>query len=46
MKTNDVSRLIGGDQKKRKENDFYETPAYAIDYILDNVRFYGIVWEP
>lgn len=41
-----ISRLIGGDQKKRKANDFYETPSYAIDYILDRVEFEGSVWEP
>ena len=46
MKTNDISRLIGGDQKKREKHDFYETPAYVIDYVLDNIHFEGNVWEP
>jgi hypothetical protein len=39
-------RSIIGAGNKRKPNDFYPTPGYAIDYILDNVKFEGRVWEP
>lgn len=30
----------------RKPNDFYPTPDFAIDTILDRVSFEGRVWEP
>lgn len=39
-------RLAGYNMGTRKENDFYPTPDYAIDTILDRVNFDGVVWEP
>lgn len=41
-----TARSIIGSGNQRKDNDFYPTPDYAIDYILDNVKFDGNVWEP
>ena len=47
MSSNITSRRLGGfDVGTRKKNDFYPTPDYAIDAILDRVEFTGVVWEP
>jgi hypothetical protein len=45
-KYTNITRLIGGDTGKRKKNDFYPTPSWAMDYLLDNVTFEGNIWEP
>jgi hypothetical protein len=39
-------RLAGYDVGTRKKNDFYPTPDFAIDSILERVAFEGEVWEP
>ena len=30
----------------RQEDDFYPTPAYVTQALLDNYRFTGEIWEP
>lgn len=46
MKIKEIGRLIGADTGNRKKNDFYPTPGWVIDSILDRVTFDGPVWEP
>lgn len=40
-----ATRLVG-DGSKRKENDFYPTPAYATEALLNREDFEGSIWEP
>ena len=30
----------------REEDDFYPTPRYAIEKLLDREHFTGTIWEP
>lgn len=46
MEIRTLKSLIGGDANNRKSNDFYPTPGYAIDDILNRVKFEGDIWEP
>ena len=47
MTVKQISRLIGtGPTNKRKENDFYATPDYVTDVLLENESFDGEIWEP
>jgi hypothetical protein len=42
-----LQRLTGhGDPEKREKDDFYATPDYAIDALLDREIFQGEIWEP
>lgn len=45
-KFKDISRLIGADQGKRKDNDYYPTPTWAIDEMISRVKIDGLIWEP
>jgi hypothetical protein len=46
MSLKSINAMIGGNTGNRKKNDFYPTPKWAIDEILDRVQFSGPVWEP
>lgn len=43
-----VHKLIGDTStgKTRNKNDFYPTPSYVTDALLDNETFDGLIWEP
>jgi hypothetical protein len=42
-----LHRLIGhGNQDNRIKNDFYPTPEYVTQVLLDNEKFEGEIWEP
>src|ERR1039457_4486526 len=40
------AQQIIGDGKNRKENDFYATPPYAVQALLDKEQFIGNILEP
>jgi len=46
MSLKQMNALIGGNTGKRKAHDFYPTPKWAVDAILDRVTFTGSIWEP
>ena len=46
MKIGELTGLIGGNKGTRKENDFYPTPDWAINALLDKVSFEGKILEP
>lgn len=47
MSLEQITRIIGsGDPKKRVKDDFYATPDWAIDALLNRERFFGEIWEP
>lgn len=37
---------VATDKKNRERDDFYPTPAWATEALLDRERFEGPVWEP
>ncbi len=46
MKVKEMTGLIGGDKGSRRKNDFYPTPKYVTDMLLDRITFEGKIWEP
>ena len=40
------ARKIAGSGDKRQPLDFYPTPAWATEALLDRVTFNGLLWEP
>lgn len=38
--------MFGKNKNKRRENDFYSTPDFATEALLEREIFYGDVWEP
>ena len=40
------SQSLIGDGSNRKPEDFYPTPPYATQALLDREKFIGCVWEP
>ncbi len=42
-----ATRLVGSTvSTARKENDFYPTPSWATEALLERERFDGSIWEP
>jgi hypothetical protein len=42
-----ILNMVGaGPQESRKENDFYPTPVWGTQALLDREKFTGIIWEP
>ena len=41
-----AQRLLGGNQGGRKENDFYATPSWAVESLLQVEKFPDLIWEP
>ena len=39
-------RLAGSGNPNREKDDFYATPDWAIDALLDREEFFGEIWEP
>lgn len=47
MTIEQVGRLIGsGKVSNRSQNDFYATPTWAIQALLEREQFEGEIWEP
>lgn len=42
-----MQKYIGwGTEENRKKDDFYATPDYVIQALLDREKFKGKIWEP
>jgi hypothetical protein len=46
MSLEQFTRLAGSGNANREKDDFYATPDWAIDALLDREEFIGEVWEP
>lgn len=46
MSLEQFTRLAGAGNPNREKDDFYATPDWAIDAILNRVDFVGEIWEP
>lgn len=46
MSLEQVTRLVGSGNPDREKDDFYATPDWAIDALLDRETFQGEIWEP
>lgn len=46
MSLEQFTRLAGSGNPNREKDDFYATPDWAIDALLDREKFYGEIWEP
>jgi len=47
QKIETATRLVGDTvTNKRKENDFYPTPTWAIEALIAREKFEGSIWEP
>jgi hypothetical protein len=46
MSLDQMTRLAGSGNLNREKDDFYATPDWAIDALLDRVTFTGEIWEP
>lgn len=46
MSLEQFTRLVGSGNPDREKDDFYATPDWAIDALLDRERFDGEIWEP
>jgi hypothetical protein len=38
--------LTGSSEKERESDDFYRTPTFATEKLLELEKFEGIIWEP
>ncbi len=38
--------MVGSSEKDRETEDFYRTPTYATNEILNREKLYGTIWEP
>jgi hypothetical protein len=43
---NSITRIVGSGNPNREKDDFYATPNWAIDALLDRETFSGEIWEP
>lgn len=46
MSLEQITRIVGSGNPNREKDDFYATPAYAIDALLKREKFEGTIWEP
>ena len=46
MSLEQMTRLAGSGNPNREKDDFYATPDWAIDALLDREKFEGEIWEP
>jgi hypothetical protein len=46
MSLDQMTRLAGSGNPNREKDDFYATPDWAIDALLDREKFPGEIWEP
>lgn len=46
MSLEQFTRLAGSGNPNREKDDFYATPDWAIDALLDREMFFGEIWEP
>jgi len=46
MSIEQFTRLAGSGNPNRERDDFYATPDWAIDALLDREKFEGEIWEP
>lgn len=46
MSLEQFTRLAGSGNPNREKDDFYATPDWAIDALLDREKFEGEIWEP
>lgn len=46
MSLEQFTRLAGAGNPNREKDDFYATPDWAIDALLDREAFEGEIWEP
>jgi hypothetical protein len=46
MSLEQMTRLAGSGNPDREKDDFYATPDWAIDALLDREKFDGEIWEP
>lgn len=46
MSLEQFTRLAGSGNTNREKDDFYATPDWAIDALLDREKFEGEIWEP
>jgi hypothetical protein len=46
MSLEQMTRMAGAGNPNREKDDFYATPDYAIDAILEREKFSGEIWEP
>lgn len=46
MSLEQMTRMAGSGNPKREKDDFYATPDWAIDALLDREMFFGEIWEP
>lgn len=46
MSLDQMTRLAGSGNPNRQKDDFYATPDWAIDALLDRETFEGEIWEP
>lgn len=46
MSLEQFTRLVGSGNPEREKDDFYATPDWAIDALLDREKFEGEIWEP
>src|SRR5271165_95785 len=46
LKVTSRAHSLVGISPGRPNNDFYPTPAYATEALLDSEEFSGIIWEP
>lgn len=46
MSLDQMTRMAGSGNPNREKDDFYATPVWAIDALLDREAFEGEIWEP
>ena len=46
MSLEQITRIVGSGNPDREKDDFYATPDWAIDALLDREMFIGEIWEP
>lgn len=46
MSLEQMTRMAGSGNPNREKDDFYATPDWAIDALLDREMFFGEIWEP
>lgn len=43
---NTAQQIAGSSKNARNDNDFYSTPAWTTQALLDREKFEGMIWEP
>ena len=46
MSLESITRIVGSGNPNREKDDFYATPDWAIDSLLERESFTGSIWEP